>query len=55
MSGSLLAELAEICGPGAARFARPVDQIAGQPASFVASPATAGSVSRLLELAGNAA
>jgi glycolate oxidase FAD binding subunit len=52
VSGSLLAELAEICGPGAARVARPEDQAAGRRASFVASPATADSVSRLLRLAG---
>jgi glycolate oxidase FAD binding subunit len=51
VSGSLLAELAVICGPGAARVAQPEDQAAGRRAAFVASPSTADSVSRLLRLA----
>jgi glycolate oxidase FAD binding subunit len=51
VSGSLLAELRDICGPDAARVARPDDQAAGRRAAFVASPATAHSVSRLLRLA----
>ncbi|MEU4622364.1 FAD-binding oxidoreductase [Actinoplanes sp. NPDC023801] len=52
MSGSLLAELADICGPDAARVAGPEDQVAGHRAGFVASPPTAHSVGRLLRLAG---
>ncbi|MDI6100689.1 FAD-binding oxidoreductase [Actinoplanes sp. NEAU-A12] len=51
MSGSLLAELVEICGPGSARVARPDDQIAGLRAGFVAAPATTRSVAQLLHLA----
>ena len=53
MSGSLLAELVEICGPGSARLARPEDLTTGSPAApgFVAAPATPGSAARLLRLA----
>ncbi|SDT72877.1 FAD-binding oxidoreductase [Actinoplanes derwentensis] len=42
MSGSVLAELVEICGPGSARAASP---------GWVAAPATPGSVAALLHLA----
>jgi glycolate oxidase FAD binding subunit len=52
VSGSLLAELVEICGPGAARVARGDDRIAGRHADYVAAPATSHAVSRLLRLAG---
>ncbi|BEL10430.1 FAD-binding oxidoreductase [Actinoplanes sichuanensis] len=51
MSGSLLAELVEICGPGAARVARGDDRVAGRHADYVAAPATSQAVSRLLRLA----
>ncbi|WP_433792988.1 FAD-binding oxidoreductase [Actinoplanes sp. CA-252034] len=51
MSGSLLAELVEICGPGAARVAQGDDRVAGRHADYVAAPATSNAVSRLLRLA----
>lgn len=51
MSGSLLAELVEICGPGSAHVARPEDRIAGLRAGLVAAPATPRSVAQLLHLA----
>ncbi|MBW6437792.1 FAD-dependent oxidoreductase [Actinoplanes hulinensis] len=47
VSGSILAELESICGPGAARAGRPDDSGAG----FVASPATPRSVAELLHIA----
>jgi glycolate oxidase FAD binding subunit len=51
VSGSLLSELVEICGPGAARVARADDRVAGRHADYVAAPATSNAVSRLLRIA----
>ncbi|MEV0903150.1 FAD-dependent oxidoreductase [Actinoplanes sp. NPDC049802] len=51
MSGSLLADLVSICGPGAARAGRPDDTATGLGADFVASPATPRSVADLLHIA----
>ncbi|MEU4694613.1 FAD-binding oxidoreductase [Actinoplanes sp. NPDC023714] len=50
MSDSLLDALVDICGPGFARPARSVDQIAGRQAAFVAQPATADAVAAVLRL-----
>jgi glycolate oxidase FAD binding subunit len=50
VSDSLLDALVDICGPGFARPARTVDQVAGRRAAHVAVPATASAVAELLRL-----
>jgi glycolate oxidase FAD binding subunit len=51
VSGSFLAELAGICGPGAARVARGEDHIGGRHAGHVAAPPSAQAVSQVLRIA----
>jgi glycolate oxidase FAD binding subunit len=50
VSDSLLDALVDICGPGFARPARSVDQVAGRHPAHVAVPATASAVAEVLRL-----